>query len=114
MADFKFRRVTCRGDDYSCVEISVAPSAGEFSFNSLVAPDQFPDERYLPCIEQGVRDAFDKAELDPNAYSVTLETARDITGEASPAGFRACASGAVLKCLGKESLAPNPGLINET
>jgi len=111
-SQFKWRRVTCKGDDF--VEVSLRFEKGDvgFKFVSEVECIELPDERYVPYIKEAIAEAFELAEIDKNGYIVTLEKAKDVRGEASPYGFQQCAIGAVVLFFGREDLCPNPGLVN--
>lgn len=110
---FKWRRITPRGDDYSEVEILIVPSSDGYRFLSEVDAALLPDSRFLHSIEEGILLAFVKASVEFGRYQAKLVAAKDLTGQATPVGFRECAMGATLCCLGRQELAPNPGLIDQ-
>ncbi|NOX65681.1 MAG: hypothetical protein GXO85_07750 [Chlorobi bacterium] len=62
-SSFKLRRVTCRGDDYTEVSMSIEKSNGKYEFVSMLGEEHFSDDLYLACIKEGVIDAFKKAEI---------------------------------------------------
>ncbi len=111
-SQFKWRRVTCKGDDFAEVSLRFEKCDIGFKFVSEVDSIELTDERCVPYIEEGIVEAFKLAEIDKNGYIVTLEKAKDVRGEASPYGFQQCTIGAVVSFLGREDLCPNPGLVN--
>lgn len=111
-SEYKWRRVTCKGDDFAEICLKFKKCDVGFKFVSNVSSSDLPDERYIPYIEEAISEAFDLAETEKSGYVVTLEKAIDVKGEASPYGFQQCTIGAVVSYLGREDLCPNPGLVN--
>jgi len=111
---FQFRCVTCRGDDHSEVVVRSLPVESSPGIVLSIDSGSLPDGRYIESIEEGIKMAWKEA--GPKAMEVLLEvvSARDVSGESSPIGFREAARGAALKALGLPHLCPNPGVGVET
>jgi hypothetical protein len=110
-SQFKWRRVTCAGDDYAEVSLRFEKCDIGFEFVSEIDSSEMPDKRYIPSIEEAIAEAFELAGIDKRGYKVILETANDVRGEASPRGFQQCTIGAVVSYFGRDDLCPNPGLV---
>jgi len=112
ISEYKWRRVTCRGDDFAKVILKFEKCDVGFKFVSNANSPDFPNEIILPYIEEAISEAFDLAEIDKSGYIITLENAIDVTGEASPHAFQQCTIGATLSFLGRKDLCPNPGFVD--
>lgn len=112
ISEYKWRRVTCKGDDFAKIRLRFEKCDIGFRFVSKVNFPDFLGDAFLPYIEEAISKAFDLAEVEKSGYIITLEQAIDVKGETSPHGFQQCTIGAVLSYLGRVDLCPNSGFVN--
>jgi hypothetical protein len=111
-ASFQLRRVTCRGDDHSKVTVSIGKSDSPGLHVTLPPARKGTTGLYEERIRGGVSQAFELAGVFPERMWVSVLSVEFIADGASPAGVGLATTGAVLRCLGREDLTPNPGLVN--
>jgi len=112
---FKWRRVTCLGDDFAELGLSFKDSPESFEFITTNFDGDFSDayshEVYIKSIEKGIVEALNIAEVDISGLQVRLEFIKDFRDETTPMAFNQCAVGAVLLYLDRKDLCPDSGPI---